>query len=108
MRIRPAAIVLVSSLLALAAGAAAAAAAPATAPAGAPEPYDIERYLNIRSASSAGLSPDGRTVAFLTNVTGSSQIWTIPATGGWPEQITYFNDAVTAVEWSPRGARIAV
>jgi dipeptidyl aminopeptidase/acylaminoacyl peptidase len=100
MRIRPVSVVLVPALFALAAGLAAVAA-------GAPEPYDIGRYLNIRSAWSAGLSPDGKTAAFLTNVTGSSQIWTIPATGGWPEQITFFDDAVTAVEWSPRGDWIA-
>ena len=120
MRIRPVAFVPMHALLALVTGAAVlappagtapvsagAAAAPATTPAGALEPYDIERYLNIRSASSAGLSPDGRTVSFLTNVTGSSQIWTVPSSGGWPEQITFFNDAVTAVEWSPRGDWIA-
>jgi dipeptidyl aminopeptidase/acylaminoacyl peptidase len=69
--------------------------------------YDVERYLNIRSASAAGLSPDAKTIAFTTNVTGSSQIWTIPATGGWPEQITFYADRVGSVAWSPRGDWIA-
>ncbi len=68
-----------------------------------PGPYDIERYLNIRSASVSGLSPDAATVAFTTNVTGSNQIWKVPATGGWPEQLTFFADRVAGVEWSPRG-----
>lgn len=69
--------------------------------------YDVERYLNIRSASVAGLSPDAKTVAFTTNITGSNQIWTVPAGGGWPEQITFFSDRVTGVDWSPRGDWIA-
>ena len=76
----------------------------ATAPS---TPYDIERYLNIRSALSPQLSPDAKMVAFLTNVTGSNQIWTVPAQGGWPEQITFFGDRVSNVSWSPRGDLIA-
>lgn len=76
----------------------------ARAPSG---PHDIERYLNIRSSGNAGLSPDGGTVAFLTNLTGTQQIWIVPAAGGWPEQITFFGDRVSAVDWSPRGDWIA-
>ncbi|HEU5181098.1 MAG TPA: S9 family peptidase [Candidatus Polarisedimenticolia bacterium] len=72
-----------------------------------PGTYDIERYLNIRSAISPQLSPDAKSVAFLTNVTGSNQIWTVPAQGGWPDQITFFGDRVTSIAWSPRGDRIA-
>ena len=69
--------------------------------------YDVEQYLNIRSASVAGLSPDATTVAFTTNVTGSNQLWSVTATGGWPEQLTFFTDRITAVDWSPRGDWIA-
>jgi dipeptidyl aminopeptidase/acylaminoacyl peptidase len=110
MRIPPAAIAALVLLCPVpAAGPATAAAATAGGPAAGGEAgrYDIERYLQIRSASSAGLSPDGRTVAFLTNVTGSNQIWTVPASGGWPDPITFFADRVAAVEWSPRGDWLA-
>jgi len=69
--------------------------------------YDVEAYLNIRAASAVGLSPDGKTIAFLTNVTGSNQLWTIPAAGGWPEQITFFSDRIADVAWSPKGDFIA-
>lgn len=69
--------------------------------------HDIERFLNIRSAWSAGISPDGGTIAFLTNITGSNQIWTVAAAGGWPDQVTYFDDRVAAVDWSPEGSWIA-
>ncbi len=65
--------------------------------------YDIERYLNIRSASSPTFSPDGKRVAFLTNITGTSQIWMIDASGGYPEQITAYQDNISFIEWSPNG-----
>lgn len=65
--------------------------------------YGIERYLNIRSAYAPAFSPDGRRIAFLTNITGTSQVWMIDADGGYPEQITAYEDRVSFVEWSPTG-----
>ena len=63
--------------------------------------YSIERYLNIRSAGSPAFSPDGKRIAFLTNITGTSQIWFVDANGGYPEQITSFDDNISFVEWLP-------
>lgn len=68
------------------------------------ERYGIERYLNIRSASSPALAPGGDRVAFLTNITGTPQVWMVGAQGGWPEQMTFYSDRVDFVEWSPDGA----
>jgi Tol biopolymer transport system component len=65
--------------------------------------YSIERYLNIRSASSPALSSDGNKLAYLTNITGTSQIWFVDSRGGYPEQITSFNDNVSFVRWLPDG-----
>jgi dipeptidyl aminopeptidase/acylaminoacyl peptidase len=65
--------------------------------------YSIERYLNIRSAGSPTFSLDGKRIAFLTNITGTSQIWMMDAAGGYPEQITSFQDNVGFVRWSPAG-----
>ncbi|MGI9105903.1 MAG: S9 family peptidase [Pyrinomonadaceae bacterium] len=65
--------------------------------------FPIERYLNIRTATSPTLAPKGERVAFLTNVTGTPQIWSVAATGGWPEQLTFYADRVDFVEWSPDG-----
>ncbi len=65
--------------------------------------YSIERYLNIRSASSPTLSADGKRLAFLTNITGTSQVWMMDAAGGYPEQITAYQDNVGFIEWSPSG-----
>jgi dipeptidyl aminopeptidase/acylaminoacyl peptidase len=68
------------------------------------ERYGIDRYLNIRSATSPELSPDGERVAFLTNITGTPQVWMVDAAGGWPEQLTFYEDRVDFVRWSPDGA----
>ncbi len=65
--------------------------------------FDIERYLNIRSAVSPSFSPDGKSIAFLTNITGTHQIWKVEDGGGWPEQLTFFPDRVFGASWSPRG-----
>jgi dipeptidyl aminopeptidase/acylaminoacyl peptidase len=68
------------------------------------EGYGIDRYLNIRSASSPALSPKGERVAFLTNITGTPQVWMTGADGGWPEQMTFYSDRVDFISWSPDGS----
>jgi Tol biopolymer transport system component len=40
-----------------------------------PNPLPIERCLNIRAAVGPSFSPDGRFIAFLTNITGIMQLW---------------------------------
>ncbi len=65
------------------------------------ERFEVERYLNIRAATDPDLSPSGATVAFLTNVTGQNQVWRIPATGGWPDQVTFGQEPVSNYAWSP-------
>ncbi|HEX8131220.1 MAG TPA: S9 family peptidase [Pyrinomonadaceae bacterium] len=67
------------------------------------EAFTIERYLNIRAASSPALAPAGDRVAFLLNVTGTPQVWSVGAAGGWPEQLTFYTDRVDFVRWSPDG-----
>ena len=67
-------------------------------------PFGIERYLNIRSSTSPTFSPQGDRMAFLTNITGTPQVWMINAQGGWPDQLTYYADRVDFVRWSPDGS----
>ncbi|MGA9996458.1 MAG: S9 family peptidase, partial [Pyrinomonadaceae bacterium] len=71
---------------------------------GARERYGIERYLNIRGSSSPQLSPKGDRIAFLTNITGTPQVWMVGAQGGWPEQMTFYTDGINFVSWSPDGS----
>lgn len=72
-----------------------------TSLAGAERP-DISRFLNVRTARSPSLSPDGRRLAFSTNISGSPQVWVVDAAGGWPDQLTFVESA-TFHEWSPAG-----
>ncbi|HEX8368115.1 MAG TPA: S9 family peptidase [Pyrinomonadaceae bacterium] len=65
--------------------------------------YTIQQYLNIRSAVSPSLSPDGKRLAYLTNVTGTAQIWMMDLPSGAPKQITNYDDNVGFVRWSPAG-----
>ncbi|HEV2799965.1 MAG TPA: S9 family peptidase [Pyrinomonadaceae bacterium] len=71
------------------------------------EGFPIERYLNIRSATSPTLAPTGDRLAFLLNVTGTPQVWSVAATGGgWPEQLTFYTDRVDFVRFSPDGTKL--
>ncbi|WP_435073045.1 S9 family peptidase [Halorubrum sp. HHNYT27] len=65
--------------------------------------YDIERYLNVRNAGGADLSPDGR-LSFLLNTTGTGQVWSLDEPLGWPEQHTFFEESVSFVDSSPERA----
>jgi dipeptidyl aminopeptidase/acylaminoacyl peptidase len=69
--------------------------------AGDPRP-DIGRFLNVRTAGAPSLSPDGRRLAFSTQISGSPQLWVVDRPGGWPRQLT-FGEAVTFHAWSPAG-----
>lgn len=52
-------------------------------------------------------SPDGQTVAFVSNRSGSQQIWTIRPDGGEAQQLTSFPVDVDNLRWSPAGTHIA-
>ncbi len=53
-------------------------------------------------------SPSGEELAFLSDRTGSDQLWVIPRNGGEARQVTNFVEPVTGFAWSPDGQRIAV
>ena len=65
--------------------------------------HTIQQYLNIRSASSPSLSKDGKRLLYLTNVSGTTQIWMIDLPNGQPKQITNYEDNIGFVRRSPGG-----
>lgn len=65
--------------------------------------YTIQQYLSIRSASGPSISPDGTKIAYLTNVSGTSQVWIVDVANGKPRQLTFYDDNVSFVSFSPRG-----
>lgn len=68
--------------------------------------YTIQQYLNIKSAGSPTLSPDGKQMAYLTNATGTSQVWSIELPNGTPKQLTNYEDNIGFVRWLPDNSGI--
>ena len=68
---------------------------------------EISAYLRIRSAHSPQWLDGGARLAFLADITGIPQIWLMPATGGWPDQLTFEAERVSRVVASADGARLA-
>ena len=69
--------------------------------------YDIERYLNVRSASGASFGPEGERLSFLMDTTGTSQVWTVDAPREWPTQRTFYDERVTFASYSPERDELA-
>lgn len=68
----------------------------------------IARMAKVGSCSSPSFSPDGEQMAFVSDLTGSPQVWRMPITGGFPRAVTAFDEQATRVMWSPDGAWLAV
>ncbi|MEM5518604.1 S9 family peptidase [Henriciella sp. AS95] len=64
------------------------------------DPSNIARYLLASGAGTTAISPDGETLAFSWDITGKPQLWTVPSTGGQPEQLT-FGNGITFFRWAP-------
>jgi dipeptidyl aminopeptidase/acylaminoacyl peptidase len=52
-------------------------------------------------------SPDGKTIAFVSDRGGSPQVWLLPTDGGEPRQLTRLPIGVSGPIWSPNGDKIA-
>ena len=66
-------------------------------------PYTAEQLSLIREVSECRIAPDGQTVAFVSDITGALELWTVSAKGGWPNQLTNLNERVESIRWSPDG-----
>jgi len=71
------------------------------------QPFTVEKLYMTRTIGESDWSPDGKQVAFISNVTARYNIWTVPAEGGWPLQLTVSNQRQAGVTWSPNGRWIA-
>ncbi|MGK2856815.1 MAG: S9 family peptidase [Thermoanaerobaculia bacterium] len=68
----------------------------------------VEMMARVGYANSPSFSPDGSSIAFLSNLSGLPQVWVVPAKGGYPRQVTASDDPVTGMAWSPTGEWIAI
>lgn len=71
-----------------------------------PPKYKIEQYYSIRQILGLSISPDGKTIAYITNTNGLPNLWTIPIEGGWTSQITLEQNAVKALAYSEKNNEI--
>ena len=53
-------------------------------------------------------SPDGRTIAFLSDREGAPQVFTIPTSGGTPQQLTFHTSGYDQLDWLPKGDGLLV
>lgn len=58
------------------------------------------------SDSQPRFSPDGSKIAFVSNRTGSDQIYVMPSQGGIPEQKTFHTEGYAIADWFPDGNSI--
>jgi len=71
------------------------------------QPFSIEKLYMSRIVGDAAWSPDGKQIAFITNISGRNNLWLMPADGGWPSQLTVSDQREINPAWSPDGKWIA-
>ena len=69
--------------------------------------FSIEKLYTTRTIGGTTWSPDGKQVAFVSNISGRNNIWLVPAAGGWPTQLTISDQRQVEPAWSPDGLWIA-
>jgi dipeptidyl aminopeptidase/acylaminoacyl peptidase len=69
--------------------------------------FTIPALYSTRLIGASAWSPDAAQLAFISNISGRNNLWTIPATGGWPTQLTISDQRQDSPAWSPDGKWIA-
>lgn len=72
-----------------------------------PRSLTIEKLYMTRQIGRPTWSSDGKSIAFISNMSGRSNLWVVPAEGGFPTQLTVSDQRQTAPTWSPDGKWIA-
>src|SRR5215475_801549 len=67
----------------------------------------IDDLYVTRRVADAAWSPDGKQIAFSTDLTGRMNIWKVDSAGGWPVQLTQSNEQQRSATWSPDGKWVA-
>ncbi|MGZ3722030.1 MAG: hypothetical protein ACXVA9_03805, partial [Bdellovibrionales bacterium] len=65
------------------------------------EKPSFEQYINssFNSAYGPQISTDGQ-IAYLSRVSGTTQVWKTNLKGEWPTQLTFFDEPVEPPEWT--------
>src|SRR3990172_1728765 len=64
--------------------------------------YSLETFFGYKSVGSATYSPDEKIMAYISNASGIYNIWTVPVSGGEPQQLTHDSvNSIVEVNWCP-------
>src|ERR1700689_2684952 len=66
--------------------------------------YKLEDFLETKRSFGASFSPDGNSIAFLSDLSGVAQIYIVPREGGNTEQLTSYSDPIGEFAFSPTNA----
>ena len=66
-------------------------------------PAPIDDLYFTRSVFGASWSPDGKQIAFTSDIAGRFNLWKVSASGGWPIQLAQSDDRQYSAIWSPDG-----
>lgn len=71
---------------------------------------DFGPYLNVKNAIFPAYRAGGTELLFLTDVTGTNQVWSVAAKpgGSWPDQLTYYDERVTGIFPDPTGTSFII
>ncbi|MCK3683348.1 S41 family peptidase [Maribellus sp. YY47] len=73
---------------------------------------DLTGGQTLRLTSTAAVesdphfSPDGKTIAFSSNRSGSTAVYTVPVEGGTPTRLTWYPSAANVRGWTPNGEKV--
>src|SRR5215475_7113354 len=65
-----------------------------------PRSLTIEKLYMTRQIGRPTWSPDAKSVAFISNMSGRNNLWVVPTEGGFPTQLTVSDQRQTAPTWS--------
>lgn len=82
--------------------------APAPSTASSDVAATVARMARIGSANRPSFSPDGKWLSYISNISGTPQVWMVPTEGGYPRMVTNGDDPVVDNEWSPASDWLAV
>jgi dipeptidyl aminopeptidase/acylaminoacyl peptidase len=72
-----------------------------------PRSLTIEKLYMTRQIGRPTWSPDGKSIAFISNMSGRNNIWIVSPEGGFPSQLTVSDQRQSGITWSPDGKWIA-
>ena len=66
-------------------------------------PVPLVDFFDFKTGSDASFTPDGKSIVFSSNISGRLNLWSVPASGGAPTQISKSDDRQTGSVNTPDG-----